>query len=165
MEEKNVASTYYLKVTILLLIGFISGFSARSFISEGTNIERIVANQKNETATSSTASVEKTKLFSVADQKAGLAVNVSDITLEKDTWIAIREDNGNGELGNILGASLFFNETKGSADVALVRTTEANKNYYAVLYIDDGDKVFDFKKDQPWKEENGDIFKLAFHVN
>jgi len=82
---------------------------------------------------------------SVKDQEAGNIVRVSQVVLEKDSWVAIREDLQGG-LGNILGASWYPAGTH-TASIELLRATEVNSFYYAVMYSDDGDKAFDFNKD------------------
>jgi hypothetical protein len=200
MEEQNIVSKYYLKVTILLLIGFIIGFSSRTLLmSESVSIKKSVQNE----SASSTASLKSLKegttsansglrslsngqtgslqtlaisglvtnniesgssSVAVGDQKAGSEVDISNVKVEKETWVVIREDNGLGELGNILGASLFWSGTYNDGKVALLRPTEAGKNYYAVLYTDDGDRIFDFGKDQLLKGENNEVLMVKFRA-
>jgi hypothetical protein len=165
MEEKNIGSKYYLKVIILLLIGFIVGFSVRSFLSEGKASD-IVSNKvvvQEDTNTASSTFSNSSTIF-VTDQKAGSFVTVSNIALEKETWVAVGEDNGNGKIEKLLGASLFFNGTKGAVEVSLLRPTESGKDYHVIFYTDDGDRIFDLKKDQLWNDENGGILAMKFKV-
>lgn len=83
----------------------------------------------------------------VKDQKAGASVFVSLVRLQRSGWVVIREDVS-GAMGNILGARRFdAGESQGV--VELLRGTVAGGTYYAVLYLDDGDKMFDHTKDTP----------------
>ncbi|MEX0917484.1 MAG: hypothetical protein WDZ90_03115 [Candidatus Paceibacterota bacterium] len=81
----------------------------------------------------------------VADQRAGALVLVDRVSLSTSGWVAIHEDNA-GTLGNILGAARF-SEGEHAGSVTLLRETKANREYHAVLYVDDGDEVFDFRED------------------
>lgn len=58
-----------------------------------------------------------------------------------------------GEFGDIIGQSDYFPagyET--SVTAILARDSQIGQSLYAVLYQDDGDKVFDPTKDQPFEE-------------
>lgn len=77
----------------------------------------------------------------VADQKAGSSVAITSMELTRASWIAIRDDK------SILGASWFASSAT-SGSVKLQRETVSGKTYRAVVYVDDGDKKFDFKKDR-----------------
>ena len=100
--------------------------------------------------------------FSVADQSAGGVVYVSQLVFAEESWIAVREDN-NGELGNILGAHRY---PVGKQDgvIELLRNTEAGKTYYVVIYVDDGDKKFDHKKDVLLTDNLGDVTATIFRA-
>jgi len=98
----------------------------------------------------------------VKDQIAGLRVVIDSITLEGSGWVAVHEDV-DGELGNILGAQRFDAGTyKGLVD--LLRNTVEGGVYHAVLYSDDGDSVFDHKKDSLITDENGNIIEAEFNA-
>jgi len=98
----------------------------------------------------------------VKDQIAGLRVVIDSITLEGSGWVAVHEDV-DGELGNILGAQRFDAGTyKGLVD--LLRNTVEGGVYHAVLYSDDGDKVFDHKKDFLLTDENGNTIESEFNA-
>ena len=101
-------------------------------------------------------------LFSVVDQSAGGVVYVSSLTFPKESWIAVREDN-DGVMGNILGAYRYpIGEHTGA--VELLRNTEPRQTYYAVIYIDDGDKKFDHKKDIPLVDSEGNTTAAIFRT-
>lgn len=79
--------------------------------------------------------------LSVVDQAAGDSVTIASMTLTKPSWIAVQDKRG-----WILGAGWFpAGATSGS--VPLLRATLAGETYTALVYVDDGDKTFDFKKD------------------
>lgn len=83
------------------------------------------------------------------EQSPSQNVLVSVARLEKLGFAAIYEDS-NGAPGKILGASglLTAGETN-SFRITLARSTADGETAYAMLYFDDGDKVFDPAKDKP----------------
>jgi hypothetical protein len=97
----------------------------------------------------------------VHDQVPGVSVEVSALSIEQSSWIVIREDNGAGAPGKILGAQLFDAGT-GSGKVDLLRGTEEGKTYYAMIYTDNGDRSFDPKTDTPILRDDGTPVSMAF---
>ncbi len=82
----------------------------------------------------------------VSDQEAGSTVTVASVENDHVTWVAVRESN-NGALGNILGAARIEAGTSNNIVVSLLRPTMAGKDYFVVLFNDNGDRVFDHKVD------------------
>lgn len=78
----------------------------------------------------------------VANQPAGESVMVTGITVDKVSWIAVREPDGS----RVLGAARIDPGTR-SVTVSLLRATTAGNRYEVVIYEDDGDRAFDMKKD------------------
>jgi len=76
----------------------------------------------------------------VQDQSAGMGVSITSMNLTRETWVAVRDSK------SILGAGRFSPGAT-SGTVKLLRATEAGKAYQVVVYVDDGDKKFDFKVD------------------
>jgi hypothetical protein len=76
-----------------------------------------------------------------ADQAAGKSVMLSSISLTRASWIAVRDDK------SILGAA-WFPSSATAGSIKLQRETVAGTSYRLVIYVDDGDKKFDYKKDQ-----------------
>lgn len=79
------------------------------------------------------------------DQPAGDSVRVVEARLSRVSWIAVRDDL------RIYGAARV-NPPEGGGTVnditvPLLRNTEAGVTYKVVVYADDGDGAFDFKKD------------------
>jgi len=100
--------------------------------------------------------------FSVTDQSAGGVVYVSHLVFAKDAWVAVREDD-NGQLGNVLGAH-WYPAGEHSGAIELLRNTQPEKKYYVVIYVDNGDKKFDFKKDALLVNESGDATASIFRA-
>lgn len=81
----------------------------------------------------------------VNDQPAGDSVRVAEARLSRVSWIAVRDDL------TIYGAARVSPPQGGGTitdvSVPLLKNTEAGKTYKVVVYADDGDGAFDFKKD------------------
>ncbi|MEK7606084.1 MAG: hypothetical protein AAB458_00585 [Patescibacteria group bacterium] len=78
----------------------------------------------------------------VKNQKAGDVVYVDSVTLTKSGWVAIREESS----GSILGAARFDGGVW-QGTIILLRAMTVGSSYSAIVFHDDGDKEFDFKKD------------------
>ena len=113
-----------------------------------------------ESASAATAGAQTTasmgEAVTVADQKAGYSVDISDMTVARKSWVAIKDPEG-----SILGAGLFAPGTT-SGTVSLLRATEAGKRYEAVIYVDDGDKAFELHKDMLVTGADGTPVSAAF---
>lgn len=172
-----------LKIVVLLLIGFIIGFATHAFTSVNSAVEtETPAVEESESATTTPQSEEEETVtpvgtpvdakansgssngysLSVIDQTAGNVVHVSQIVTEEEAWVAIREDI-NGGLGNILGAARYAAGTH-TGSVELLRGTEEDVMYYAVIYIDDGDKSFDHQKDVLLTDVEDKVFATKFRT-
>lgn len=76
----------------------------------------------------------------VDDQPAGSSVNIAKLTVTRSTWVAVRDAR------SVLGARRFEPGVT-SGTIPLLRATTAGQNYTVVMYVDDGDKAFDVRKD------------------
>lgn len=187
MEETS-SNRERLKAVVLLLIGFIIGFATHAFTtadpvpSDVIHTSTSTPTSEVSTSTQATSSEDVSDKesqdkevnasannveidgysLSVKDQSAGNVVHVSQVTLKENSWIAIREDS-NGGMGNILGAA-WYPEGRHTASVSLLRATEPDKIYYAVIYTDDGDKKFDFNKDKLVVKEDGKVLVTKFRT-
>jgi hypothetical protein len=101
-------------------------------------------------------------MLSVSDQAAGGAVYVSQMSLMSPSWVAVREDV-DGQLGNILGAGWYADGSQ-NGTIELLRETEADNIYYAVIYQDNGDKEFDYNTDHLVKDVEGSILVTKFRT-
>lgn len=81
--------------------------------------------------------------LSALDQSAGTTTIVSVYSVPDLVWVAIRDGDG----VRILGAKLFHMGTYRESKVPLLRPTVPGGHYEAVYYMDDGDSIFDPKKD------------------
>jgi len=82
---------------------------------------------------------------SVSDQPAGNSVEVTGLSLSSAGWVAIY-DTRDGVPGWILGAKRFLPGDKEGV-VPLLRQTVPGETYFAILHGDDGDLLFDKRKD------------------
>ena len=96
--------------------------------------------------------------ISVADQPAGRSLDISSMTLAKRSWVAVKDTDG-----VILGAGLFpASATSGS--VPLLRATKAGNRYEVLIYVDNGDKIFNFHKDMVVVAADGSPVSTAFNA-
>ena len=86
----------------------------------------------------------------VEDCPLGTLVPISYAMLESSGFVVIHEDSSN-EPGEILGASQLLAAGKNTqiSPVSISRMSKDKERLYAILYLDDGDGAFDFKKDKP----------------
>ena len=162
LEDKNKQRNMIFAATIA--VGLLFGFFIGRMWS-GKNAGEIAdLDEKNATSTLGTTLGDTSAKDSIAlsEQGAGNVVFVNKAVFTKDSWIVVHEDR-DGEFGNILGAGWFPKGTNENVTVELLRGTEADKKYYAVVYNDDGDKKFDAKIDAPITE-NGKAIQQAFTV-
>jgi cytoskeletal protein RodZ len=82
----------------------------------------------------------------VSNQPAGNMAKIDNVALTFDGWVVVQEQV-TGTAGWILGAQRFDKGTYAGGQVELLRATKAGLTYKVMLYTDDGDKMFDMKKD------------------
>ncbi|MEI6221874.1 MAG: hypothetical protein WCP97_03835 [bacterium] len=128
---------------------------------------------RNETTSASTATneisltpranevVPKNSVM-VGMQQPGTTVLLSLITLEKEGWVAIHE-NDNEKPGKVIG-SQYFGPGASSGVITVNPALEKGKTYFAVIHSDDGDKKFDAAKDLLLKDDSGNIILKNFLV-
>ena len=96
----------------------------------------------------------------VVSQEAGSLVVITEVQTEAPMWVAIHEDV-DGKPANILGAQLFDAGVY-SGTVALLRNTEPGRTYHALLYKDNGDRVFDYVIDLPVEGVSETVVSASF---
>ncbi|MEK7281070.1 MAG: hypothetical protein AAB037_01800, partial [Chloroflexota bacterium] len=86
----------------------------------------------------------------VAEQAPSPTLAVVVVRLEKPGFVVVHEDAA-GAPGAILGRSAVLpaGETNNPASIPLSRPTRDGETLYAMLYLDDGDGIFDATKDKP----------------
>jgi hypothetical protein len=107
------------------------------------------ANPQNVTVSGSAVSVK--------DQPAGSVVVVASATLPQMGWVAVRDADG-----KTLGAARLDAGTHEAVQVPLLRNTETGQKYQVLLYIDDGDKMFDLHKDTLVMNADGSVEGATF---
>lgn len=110
-------------------------------------------------APSGGANSEDIDTVEVRAQKAGDTVHLDKVVVTNSGWVAIHEATAGGELGGILGAARYDTGIW-QGEVVLLRNTSAGKYYSAVVYHDDGDKEFDFKKDMIVMRDGAPVMTL-----
>ena len=99
--------------------------------------------------------------IAINDQQPANALNIAMVTLAQDGWVVIHAEHG-GKPGNILGARRFNAGQNQSGTVELLRPTEEGKVYFAMLHLDDGDRQFDYAKDLPINDLQGNAIMMRF---
>lgn len=105
------------------------------------------------------------KTIIVPEQRPALFVNVYSVSLPKDGYIVVQE-NDNGNFGKILGNSriLAAGEVK-EIFINLIRSTIDGETLNAVIYEDSGDQIFTPGLDLPIKNEYGEVLFTKFKIN
>src|SRR3989338_2468976 len=111
-----------------------------------------------ENASSAVASVAASgEAVKVVDQTAGGVVMAELVALKSRGWVAVQD-----EREWILGAARLEEGTHTNVAVELLRGTVAGETYNAVLFVDDGDGIFDLHKDTVIKNSDGSTLSVAF---
>lgn len=157
-EKSKQRNILIITIVVGLLFGF---FVGRMWSGKNAGEEALIA---DETATTTKSVIAKsetsgTNSITLSEQSAGNVVSVTKVSLANDSWVVIHED-ANGEFGNILGAGWFPKGNNENVVIELLRGTDADKKYYAVLYTDDGDKKFDAKADRPITENGKAVLQV-----
>ena len=162
------------KQTIVFLFGLLIGFgsfwlwdknnnsttSIPSIYQNSGEIKKsALSTKENKTIAPSENEAEKNSI-TVVSQVAGNLVVVTEVRVAQPTWVAIHEDV-NGVPSNILGAQLFDAGVY-SGTVSLLRNTESERKYYAILYKDNGDRLFDYVTDLPLERASQDLVSASF---
>lgn len=99
----------------------------------------------------------------MSDQYPGNVVYISSVQFAKDGWVVIHKDES-GKPGAVIG-SMYFAKGINPGKITLTSSTVEGGIYYAMLYSDDGDKVFDVTKDLPIKDSKGNIITKLFRAS
>lgn len=116
---------------------------------EGISLGAGGASTDRETTASSGETV------SAEDQAAGASAMIS-ASLKKISWLAVMDKDL-----RILGAGRFV-EGDVTGKVELLRATKAGETYFAVIFVDDGDKAFDLHKDMLVTTADGSVLGSEF---
>lgn len=138
-------------VVVVLVLGWWFFTAPVQEASTNTNTNTQTTSTGSNTSTGASSDVRPTVEVNMGeevhadDQPAGDSVRVVEAKLSRVSWLAVRDDM------RIYGAAKVTPPTGGGTmsdiTVPLLRNTESGKSYTVVVYADDGDGVFDFKKD------------------
>jgi hypothetical protein len=139
-------------VIVLVVLGYymIKGGNGNSSINDN-------ATTTEETANENSNDINRVM---ISDQYPGNIAYVSSVQLSNPGFVVIQEDK-DGVPGNVIG-SKYFEEGINTGKVMLTKNTVEGKVYYAVLYKDDGDKLFDIEKDTLLKGLTGANIMKSF---
>lgn len=84
----------------------------------------------------------------VVDQKPGWSVIVSSVIMEHNGWILIHKDVG-GKPGPDIGMLYLPAGEHSQVTMNLIEKTVDGMTYYAKLYRDNDNRVFQISKDKP----------------
>ena len=111
-----------------------------------------------------TASVVSSNEIVVNNQPASNMAQIAKVAMAQNGWVAVRVDMG-GVPGNIWGAQRFDVGAYAGGQVELVHSLVAGNIYYAVICVDNGDKVFDHNVDLPVVGADGKPVMVKFVAN
>ncbi|MCH8049919.1 hypothetical protein IIB51_00700 [Patescibacteria group bacterium] len=157
-EDKAVNS----KVIGSFIAGFIIGIGIMFLI--GDRVPSLNGGGGDDNMTGSggnSALVSENNNVAISDQLSGDRVLIDTVSIEKDGWVVIHEEV-NGVLGNALGAHRLNAGVSEKVYVKLLRNTEINQTYHALLYNDNGDKEFNLGDDSPLQDSLGGFIEGVF---
>lgn len=160
MNAKNTVQGKFFMSALFSLFAFIAGFGLAWMIFDGGSKEDDSAAKTSHAASDIFSLPLGHNTVSVDEQRAGDSVFISLATLSRGAWIAIHEDSG-GLPSNILGAR-YFPAGKTAGTVDLLRATTPGTTYYAVIHMDDGNREFDFRRDEPLQDPFGNMILGIF---
>ncbi len=102
----------------------------------------------------------------IPEQLPTTEITVGFVALARPGFIVIHEGVDEGA-GMIVGASFLLpaGEIASGARIILSRTTRDGEEFTAKIHTDDGDGIFDASKDQPVRDEQGNIVMMSFTVS
>lgn len=149
MNTKVIIGGIILLVLVVAAWWLTTKPKADDTMNQANGSQTSTTTQQSGSTSSSTAQptvdVNTGEEISVSDQPAGDSVQVVEAKLSRVTWLAVRDPL------RIYGAAKVTPPQGGGTvqdiTIPLLRNTAAGTSYTVVAYVDDGDGVFDFKKD------------------
>lgn len=100
-----------------------------------------------------------------ASQPPADSVVISQVVLERTGFVVIREE-ANGGPSQIVGASDLVHEGETTnVQVALPRETQEGEIFYAMLYEDNGNGIFDSTEDLALKDGQSKNISMKFQID
>ena len=125
-------------VVIVLIFAGYKMFSKND--SSDTNTSAYTQEELAENMSEATGDLE------VENQLPGDVVYISSVSLSQQGFVVISVAKGSGE-GKVIGSKLF-GEGRNPGQIVVSERTKEGQTYAASLYVDDGDGIFDAKKDR-----------------
>ncbi len=124
-------------VLVLIFVGY------KMFTKNGSSDTDTSAYTQEEMAENM---AEATGDLEVENQLPGDIVYISSVALSQQGFVVISIAKGSDE-GKVIGSKLFL-EGRNPGQIVVSERTKEGQTYAASLYVDDGDGVFDAKKDR-----------------
>jgi hypothetical protein len=163
------------KYVSIAIIAFLLGFGAAAlWFGDNTGAKGAGTNATSTTATSTDVVYEPIETddsevtpwtpsvdsVTAINQKAGLTVAVSSMTLAQPAWLVVTETIDG--ISRYLGAQYFDKGTRTNGVIELLRGTVAGHAYDVVIRSDNGDHTFDPKLDTPLTNASGKQIASSF---
>lgn len=179
--NKSLVIAVIITFVVAFWLGFfvgwlITGRDGKSGVSEfqneeGQSVFDSVENTENENMENTKQAQELISTgvgtIRAEDQLASKNARVASVTLDREGWVVIHEDN-QGAPGAILGAAWLPAGSHENVEVNLLRGTEAGRRYYAMLHheINDGSEshFFNLEKDLPMQDARGNLIMISFET-
>ena len=152
---KNKTIIIFIVAVILIVAGF---FIFNAFLknnSDTTNTSETVNGVSVETLTPS---------IIVPKQAGGSNVFIENVTIDKDGYVVIHEDE-NGKPGAVVGVSKLL--TAGTTENFLMdidKEVVEGDSLFAMLHIDNGDQIFSIETDIPAVDSDGNTILTRFDI-
>ncbi len=157
-------------VAVALIVGLLLGFGwgrqlgyagmASAPVTTSTSTEQTMQGGNLIGSTSKTpvqGTVSEGNALTGDNQVAGMSVDLNSVPLTRAGWVAIRDESG-----RTLGAALFAPGTHSDVSVPLLRSTQADGSYQAIIYFDDGTKTFSLKTETIVLNADGSVAGATF---
>lgn len=99
----------------------------------------------------------------VQDQSIDSQVRIEEVVLPQDGFVAIHADAG-GVPGSVVGVSDVLRAGTQTVAITPDTTLMSSEVYYAVVYADDGDGVFQSPQDSPLTDTQNSVVSMSFLV-
>lgn len=142
------------KYIIFLLVGVVIGYGIPYVFNDNKTYSSYEVDKISDSYSSPSFSKDA---IEADNQIAGNKVFIKKVSLAESSWVAIQEL----ATGKILGAQMF-GVGESSGDVDLLRDTAPESMYSAIILSDDGDKIFDLKKDSYALNSDGKVISVLF---
>ncbi|MFA6404560.1 MAG: hypothetical protein WCW03_00955 [Candidatus Paceibacterota bacterium] len=153
--ETNGVKTWQWVVTVIVIIALII---IGIFVFGGKKTEAPVTTETPNTE----IPTQPVNRIIMSDQFPGDVVYISSVQAENPSWVVVQKDDA-GKPGKVIGKTIFavgINPGK----VTLTEPTLDGATYYAVMYKDDGNGLFDITKDTTVKDKNGSVIMKIFRA-